>query len=109
MLDGLSGVDIDAATQTEAVAKKIIATLNRPYQLDSRSYLNTPSIGATLFGKQKQGVEEILKQADIAMYQAKNSGRNTFRFFDKEMQVAINNRVELEDELREAIDFNQFK
>lgn len=109
LLDGLSAVDIEAATQAEAIAQKIISTLNRPYQLDSRLYLNTPSIGATLFGKLKQGVDEILKQADIAMYQAKNSGRNTFRFFDIKMQEAINNRVEMEAALREAISHKQFK
>ena len=109
MLDDLSEIELEAATQTETVAQKIIYTLNHPYQLDSRSYVSTPSIGATLFGKKKQGIEDILKQADIAMYQAKNAGRNTIRFFDPGMQVALQIRVELEDALRQAIELKQFK
>ena len=108
MLNDLSEVELEAAAQTEIITHKILSALNRPYQLDSRSYHNTPSIGATLFGKHKTAIEEILKQADIAMYQAKNAGRNTVRFFDVNMQVAINNRVELEDALRSAVDLKQF-
>jgi diguanylate cyclase (GGDEF)-like protein/PAS domain S-box-containing protein len=108
MLNDLSEVELEAAAQTEVIGHKILSALNRPYQLDARAYHNTPSIGATLFGKRKSAIEEILKQADIAMYQAKNAGRNTFRFFDVNMQVAINDRVELEDALRSAIELKQF-
>ena len=109
LLVDLSEDEIEAASQTEVVANKILVTLNKSYQLDTRIYHNTPSVGGTLFGKQKQGIEEILKQADIAMYQAKNAGRNAFRFFDMKMQLAIKNRVELEDALRLAIDRDQFR
>ena len=98
-----------AAKQVELISQKILSTLNRSYQLDSHTYHNTPSIGAVLFGTKKQGIEELLKQADIAMYQAKSAGRNTFRFFDEDMQKAINIRVELEKSLRQAIDRKQFQ
>ena len=108
MLEHLEEEELDAAAQTEIIANKILAMLNRQYQLDALSYHSTPSIGATLYGARKQGIEELLKQADIAMYQAKNAGRNTFRFFDENMQKAINNRAELEEALKQAVDQNQF-
>jgi diguanylate cyclase (GGDEF)-like protein/PAS domain S-box-containing protein len=109
LLEDLSPVEFEAATQTEIVAHKILFSLNRLYQLGTHAYHNTPSIGAALFGKSRTGIEDVLKQADIAMYQAKNAGRNTFRFFDAEMQSAIINRVELEAALRQALHLKQFQ
>ncbi len=68
MLEKLSVLAIEAAAQTEAIGEKILATLNRIYQLDIHEYHNSPSIGAILFKDQQQGIEELMKQADIAMY-----------------------------------------
>ena len=109
MLEGLSENALEAATQTETVAKKILDEFNRPYELAAHTYRNTSSIGATLFSNHEVGMEELLKQADIAMYQAKKAGRNTLRFFDPEMQASINARAALENELRSAIDLQQFQ
>jgi diguanylate cyclase (GGDEF)-like protein/PAS domain S-box-containing protein len=109
MLEDLSKQAFEAAEQTEAVGEKILATLNQAYQLDSHEYRGTPSIGATLFNNQQSGVEELLKQADIAMYQAKKAGRNTLRFFDPQMQTSVNARAALEKELRNAIVNNEFQ
>jgi diguanylate cyclase (GGDEF)-like protein/PAS domain S-box-containing protein len=112
MLSDLSEVVIEAAAQTEAVGEKILAALSKPYLLSGRECHNTSSIGATLFGDQKQAkqaIEEIMKQADIAMYQAKNSGRNALRFFDPEMQASINSLAALEDELRTALANQDFQ
>jgi EAL domain-containing protein (putative c-di-GMP-specific phosphodiesterase class I) len=64
---------------------------------------NTPSIGVTLFSEHDQGADELLKQADMAMYQAKASGRNSLRFFDPAMQAAVTARINLEADLRAAI------
>jgi EAL domain-containing protein (putative c-di-GMP-specific phosphodiesterase class I) len=77
--------------------------------LVGHEYRNTPSIGVTLLNDQYHSIDEILKQADIAMYQAKKSGRNTLRFFDPKMQEAINIRVSAEKELRCAIEQMQFQ
>jgi len=109
MLEGLSEQPIEAAAHTESIAEKILAALNQPYQLVNQEYLSTPSIGATLFSNQQQSIEELLKQADIAMYQAKKAGRNTLRFFDPQMQETINARATLEDELRTALVKHEFQ
>jgi diguanylate cyclase (GGDEF)-like protein len=106
-----------AAMQAEIVAVKIQAALSEPYQLDlgadreagaSRSYHCTSSIGITLFRGQAVSVDELMKRADTAMYQAKAAGRDTMRFFDPEMQTAVSTRAALETDLRTAIGGGQF-
>ena len=109
MLENLNEHALDAATQTEMVGEKILAALNQPYQLANYNYRNTPSIGATLFKNHVRNSEELLKQADIAMYQAKAAGRNTLRFFDPQMQANINARLALEADLHLALAENQFE
>jgi diguanylate cyclase (GGDEF)-like protein/PAS domain S-box-containing protein len=84
VLENLGENAHESAAQTEAVGEKILATLNQPYQLAEHEYCSTASIGATLFNGHQQAIEELLKQADTAMYQAKNGGRNTLRFFDQQ-------------------------
>ncbi|MDO8207287.1 MAG: EAL domain-containing protein [Gallionella sp.] len=108
MLEDLSGHTLEASALTQAVGEKILATLGRPYQLASHEYRGTPSIGAALFNHDQQTIPELLKKADIAMYQAKKAGRNTLRFFDPQMQVTINARAALEGELRRALEIGQF-
>jgi len=109
MLVDLSEQSCEAAAQVKSVGNKILATLNEPYHLAGREYLNTPSIGATLFSDCLQTIDELMKQADIAMYQAKKAGRNRLCFFDPQMQSNINVRVSLEGELRKAIEKQQFQ
>ncbi len=108
MLEDLSEDTLEAAEQTETIADKILATLNQPYRLGIHAHHSTPSIGATLFNNNKS-IDELLKQADIAMYQAKKAGRNTLRFFDPEMQKNINSRALLEIELRKALEKQEFQ
>ncbi len=109
MLVDLSAQPMDAAAETEAVGEKILAALNQPFQLGSYVHRCTASVGATLFSDHQQATDELMKQADIAMYQAKKAGRNTLRFFDPKMQENISARVTLEDELRRAIERQQFQ
>ncbi len=107
MLENLSSYKFEAAAQTEAIGEKILAALNQPYQLSIHEYHNTSSIGAAIFSDNNLSYENLLKHADIAMYQAKKAGRNTLRFFDPEMQANITARVNIERELRKAIDKRQ--
>jgi len=108
MLENLSQNAIEAAAQVEMSGHKILNSLNQPYQLDIHEYCNTPSIGISLFNDHHAGIEELLKQADIAMYEAKISGRNTLRFFDPKMQQVINSRISLEHDLGIALKEKQF-
>jgi diguanylate cyclase (GGDEF)-like protein/PAS domain S-box-containing protein len=110
LLENLSSKAVEAAAQTEIIGTKIQASLARPFTIGSHQHHSTGSIGATLFLNEEQaGVEAILKQADIAMYQAKDSGRNAIRFFDQDMQDAVIARANMEHELRAAITQMQFK
>lgn len=108
MLDNLSGNALVAASQAEAVSEKILGTLDQNYRIGDIHFHNTASIGITLFGDQLERLEEPLKRADTAMYQAKSAGRNTIRFFDPDMQAAITALVQLESELRTAVQQHQF-
>jgi len=103
MLEDLSHLALDAASQAKAVGGKILKSLNQPYSLASREHHSTPSIGVTLFNDKQSELDELLKQADIAMYQAKKAGRNTMRFFDQAMQDSVMVRATMEADLRGAI------
>ena len=103
--------------QAEAVAKKFITHLNKPYFLqqggnnDPQSmteYHCSCSVGITLFNEQSITVDELIKQADTAMYAAKAAGRNTLRFFAPQMQASMIARTAMENDLREAIKKGQF-
>lgn len=109
LLEQVSSDFITAASQVEATARKIIGIINCPYQLGSNEYRCTSSIGATLFEGQVQLVDELIKQADIAMYQSKKNGRNTLCFFDPKMQQTVNKRAMLEAELHKAAAEKQFQ
>ena len=89
--------------QAEAVARKLLIALNQPFELAGQQHYSTPSIGLTLFGQERQSVDELLKRADLAMYEAKAAGRNTHRFFDPGMQQALHARSSLEADLRQAL------
>ena len=108
VLEDLSENHQEAASKAETVGEKILATLNQTYQLANQNYLGTPSIGITLFAGHDGTSDELLKRADLAMYQAKAAGRNTLRFFDPEMQAVVSARVAMEASLREALVNKQF-
>ena len=97
-----------SAVLTETVTDKILDVLSQPYQFGMHTFHSSSSIGVILFNNGQQEADELLKQADIAMYQAKKSGRNTVCFFDPEMQDIIIARSLLEAELRRALDNQQF-
>jgi diguanylate cyclase (GGDEF)-like protein len=108
ILEGLSEDPVEAATQAETAGEKVLATLNQPYLLVGHENRSTPSMGIALFGSQLTSIEELLKQADLAMYQSKTAGRNTLRFFDPKMQALVAERAALEVELRTAVRQQQF-
>ena len=108
MLRDLSSDNEEAAATTRRIGEKILHHLNQPYQLGAHAHQHTCSIGATLFGHKSQSAAELLKQADIAMYQVKAQRGNGLCFFDPAMQEAISARAKLEADMREALTFGQF-
>lgn len=108
MLHELSSHSEEAAAFARRVGEKILRKLNLPYNLGGNTHHSTPSIGATLMGGAQQSAVELLKQADIAMYQVKSQGRNALCFFDPQMQIAISARAQLENDLQAALVGRQF-
>jgi diguanylate cyclase (GGDEF)-like protein/PAS domain S-box-containing protein len=108
LLEELSENLGEAAAQTEEIAERALSALGSPYTIAGRAHDSTASIGVTLFIDAVDSLDELLKQADIAMYQAKSAGRNALRFFDPGMQGALAARTALEAALRLAIRDRQF-
>lgn len=81
MLEDLSAEESAAGEQLQVIGNKLLAALNQPYRLDELEYRSTPSIGITLFCGHRASLDELLKQADIAMYRAKAAGRNRLCFY----------------------------
>jgi diguanylate cyclase (GGDEF)-like protein/PAS domain S-box-containing protein len=108
VLGGLNGNSQEAASQTEVVGEKILTALNQAYRLGDIDHLTSASIGATLFSGHETSIDDLLKQADLAMYKAKDTGRNALRFFDPAMQTVVMERAALENHLRQALVANQF-
>ncbi|HTN94144.1 MAG TPA: EAL domain-containing protein [Gallionella sp.] len=109
ILEGLSAKQDEAAAQAEAVAEKVRDFLNQPYRLNGMEHHSSTSIGINLFFDHAGRVDELFKQADMAMYQAKQAGRNAIRFFDPAMQAALEARGKMEEALRVALSKQQFR
>lgn len=90
-------------------AEKILSVIRKPYILSGKPYYGSVSMGITLFQGNKESVNEILKQVDIAMYQAKDKGRNTKQFFNPNMQKNVSYFASMEQEMRLAIELNHFQ
>ena len=113
MLEGLSDNLNEAVTQADGVAEKIRASLSQPYLLkrgdEVISHHCSSSIGVTVFCDRDANLEQVLKWTDMAMYHAKDAGRNVIRFFDPDMQTAIETRAALEADLHAALEQGQFR
>ncbi|MDD3354553.1 EAL domain-containing protein [Zoogloea sp.] len=92
--------DEDAAV----VARKLIASLTRPFEIDGQELTVSTSIGIALYPSNGTDVDMLLKHADTAMYDAKNGGRNDFRFFTQAMNSRAYSRLMLENALRRALE-----
>jgi predicted signal transduction protein with EAL and GGDEF domain len=99
---------LEAARRAENVANKVLQALAQPYDLNGHGYECTVSIGVALLSDAGGLVEDILKRADMAMYEAKSQGRNTVRFFNPQMQQHMEARAALEADLREALAHSHF-
>ena len=109
MLEDLSDSPQEAAAQAQIVGSKILDAITQNFNLAGVDHHCTASIGITLFADHQETIADLLKQADLSMYQSKASGRNSLRFFNQDMQAAITERTALETDLAEALTRDQFE
>ena len=108
LLEALSPNSREAATQAESVANKLLDVFKTPYSLNKYSHEGTTSIGIVVFLGERDSMDDLLKKADLAMYQGKSAGRNTARFFDPTMQAAVAEHDAQEKDLRRGIAMREF-
>ena len=99
----------DAAAGAREIVAKLLQAFHAPFTVDGIEHYSTPSVGVALFGREKAGTDDILKRADLAMYQAKAAGRNGFAFFDPAMEARVSARATLEADLRRALANQEFE
>ena len=107
LIEGVSDNQDETSHKVGLVAEKIREALARPYHLNGHEHHSSPSIGVSLYHDNEETVDELLRHADMAMYQAKDSGRNAVRFFDPIMQNNVATRAALVSDLRNAISQQQ--
>lgn len=107
LIEEVAEAAADALQKVALIAEKIRATLAEVYLLKNREHHSSPSVGVSLYRGNEESADLLLKHADMAMYQAKESGRNAVRFFDPKMQHAVDVYAELEADLRRAVSDGQ--
>ncbi|MET3107443.1 diguanylate cyclase (GGDEF)-like protein/PAS domain S-box-containing protein [Oxalobacteraceae bacterium GrIS 2.11] len=108
LLTGLGTDDDIAAGNAKSAALKLLEALNQTFQLGDVVHHSTASIGVSMFNGKFSNPDELLKQADLAMYKSKKAGRNTMRFFDPSLESAMKQQATLEEDLRIALKDQQF-
>lgn len=109
VLEGLKGTHDECLFHAEKVVSDLIGQVNRNFSLDSGSYTPSASIGIALFDEDREDGRELIKRAELAMYQAKGMGRNSFCFYDPVMQAQVKERTELEAGIRRALAAQEFE
>lgn len=103
-LTGLRDVE-----QVPNLAEHIIEQLSLPYKVEDHIFESSPSIGISIYPDDGDSIDTLLKNSDIAMYHAKDQGRKNFQFFTESLQAASEERVDLEHQLRNALELRQFE
>ncbi len=98
-----------ASAQARSLAEKLRSSMREPFGIDSQYHQMSVSIGVALFDGPETGADELIKRADMAMYEAKAGGRNAIRFFDHDIAVQLSQRVTLEADLNQALALQQFR
>jgi diguanylate cyclase (GGDEF)-like protein len=101
--------DLRNPKDAAAIARKFLWSLKQPFQLDGQLVHISASIGIAIYPDDGTSMEDLVRHADIAMYQMKTDGKNNFRFYDASMEVAANQKVALAQSLRQAIDRNELE
>lgn len=101
-------VEIEGVERVFHVADNILRTLGQTYFVEEYALYSSPSIGIAFFPEDGETVEEVMKNADVAMYHAKSKGRNNYQFFEQAMNTASLERMELENDMRLALEREEF-
>lgn len=104
LLEGIGG-----ARDAEAIARSILDIIAQPFQIEARQIVVTTSIGITLYPNDNSDTTTLLKNADIAMYKAKETGRNNFKFFTESMHAELKEYHQLEHDIKAALDAEEFR
>ena len=99
---------IESSDETTAVTQRIIESLSKPIKIDNYELTITPSIGIAMYPENGSTVNELMKHADIAMYQAKEDGRRTFKFYSNSSNDRALERLQLEEYMRSAVKNQEF-
>jgi len=105
----LSNTEQGARESAETLVERVYQMLSRPFLVDNQDVVLTASIGVALFYNYASSFDEVLRHSELSMYKAKDDGKNRSCFFSTELQRAINERVDLDSALRQAIRDQQFK
>lgn len=109
LLPELAGNLEDAGAMVLSVAEKLRSAMGTPVAIDGQEFVTGASIGITLFPKIGEGVDDLMREADTAMYRAKERGRNALVYFEPTMQEAVSERYALDQALREAVRTRSFE
>ncbi|MDO8453995.1 MAG: EAL domain-containing protein, partial [Sulfurimonas sp.] len=108
ILKNLSTDEAKAKKECMHTATQLLALLQEPYRLKWAEHKSSASVGITLFNSEHISIDTLMKQAELALYKSKECGRNAFKFFEPNMESALKERAEIEKELREAINKEEF-
>jgi diguanylate cyclase (GGDEF)-like protein len=109
MVEGLGAEQEPAVAEAKAIGDKVLGAFLQPYNVGNYEYATTASIGIALFPIWSDNLDEVLKRADLAMYQAKAQGRSKMCFFDPAMQTSVAARAELQSDLGRALQNKEFE
>ena len=109
VLEDLGDDPEEAADRAEEVCQRILKTLREPYVIDAETHHSTLSMGVAIFSGMQDTSDELLKRADLALYQAKDAGRDTLRFYDPKMQASVAARAAMELDMRAGLAQGQFE
>ena len=100
---------LDSDSDIEQVASKLVAALSSPFVIDGHEIISGASIGVTVYPEDTDDPSQLLRNADMAMYQAKGMGRSTYQLFTADLDAALQRRRAIEDGLAKALENNEFK
>jgi len=100
--------DIENVTLISGIVKRLLDSFSKPFKLGAHEAFVSASMGISIYPQDGTNAEELLKNADLAMYKAKKAGKNNFEFFCKEMNAIALQRLALESNLRRALERNEF-